>query len=293
MFLGQVGLMHTSSEPEPRNEAVEKQYTNFIEYSRRGRSAAYAESWADSVGRHGSVRDHRVLSPAQWIYWRLLADLHAGVSFIAVYGSDLRKAKPSNVKSDSQKGGERREFEDALLFASDYAGYHASPEMAPGAWIAFRHGDVTVETNQPLRTVNGDYSFLMGRIRDDNEVVTNVGPRSRRFGAWALMLTSASRVRLKVDELFLKSVAREEVTVGVIYSSSTGGFLKIGPELNPRLLPLQRGEGGEWALVKLTLRGRELVDESEGTISIGADQQVFLHMVEIRRKRPASVALGR
>jgi hypothetical protein len=72
---GALSLFHTSTEPEPRASWTEKQYENFYDYCRPGYTTAYAESWTSSIGRGGQME-----SMPQWQYWRLLIDLHCGVS---------------------------------------------------------------------------------------------------------------------------------------------------------------------------------------------------------------------
>jgi len=90
---GELGLFHTSTEVQPRGQGGDNQYNTFVKFSKNGITPAYAESWADAWGVHGGkTDDHSPFSPAQWNYWRLLADLHCGVSFIAIYGTDLANA---------------------------------------------------------------------------------------------------------------------------------------------------------------------------------------------------------
>ena len=104
-------MFHTSSEIQPRSKGVQRQYEAFLKYCKPGNTVGYAESWADARGRHGGKTDPRPFGEAQWNYWRLLIDLNCGVSFIAIYGSDLSRV------------GEP-EFRQAFEFAAKYAGYH-------------------------------------------------------------------------------------------------------------------------------------------------------------------------
>jgi hypothetical protein len=90
---GELAWFHTSTEIEPRAAWGEWQYQTFLDYCRNGTTVGYAEQWASAWGHHGGVTDPRWCSPPQWNYWRLLADLHCGVSFIGVYGSDLAVAQ--------------------------------------------------------------------------------------------------------------------------------------------------------------------------------------------------------
>jgi hypothetical protein len=74
-----------------------EQDSGLCDDARSGKTSAYAEPWASAWGHHGGLRDDRWCSPPQWMYWRLLNDLHCGVSYIAIYGSDLhhQRCKPS------------------------------------------------------------------------------------------------------------------------------------------------------------------------------------------------------
>src|SRR5262249_29791711 len=92
---GKLGWFHTSSEAEPRSHGLETQYRRFYDDCRSGTTVGYAEPWASAWGDHGIV-DHRWCSPPQWNYWRLLLDLHCGVSFIALYANDLGVAVTGN-----------------------------------------------------------------------------------------------------------------------------------------------------------------------------------------------------
>lgn len=93
---------------------------------------------------------------------------------------------------EPQPNGEKqyRAFHDdcltgkTLAYAQPWAsawGHHGiktaprwcSPQVAPGAWVAFREGD----------TLKGDYAFLMHRQPDQSRGVKNAGPDDERFGA--------------------------------------------------------------------------------------------------------------
>lgn len=71
----------------------------------------------------------RAVAPSleQYNYWRLLSDLNLGFSMIGVYGGDLANA-------------DKPECRAAFDFAARYAGYHASPSVSLGAWVALREG---------------------------------------------------------------------------------------------------------------------------------------------------------
>lgn len=81
-------------------------------------------------------------SPPQWEYWRILSDLHVGVTYVALYGTDMQVAMNGKypTASGSRVGPQYQcEFNQSFTFAATYAGSpQLSPSEAPGAWIAFR-----------------------------------------------------------------------------------------------------------------------------------------------------------
>ena len=150
---GTLSWFHTSSEAEPRAKFAERKYQRFVNDCRSGKTTAYAEPWASTWGHHGGLTDDRWCSPPQWGYWRLLFDLHCGVSYIALYSIDIRVAvegayHAGGVQYKKPGGAYQREFNEAFAFAARYVGYHACPEQSPGAWVAFRE-------NSTVRAANG------------------------------------------------------------------------------------------------------------------------------------------
>jgi hypothetical protein len=72
-----------------------------------------------------------------------------------------------------------------LLFADKYAGFHALPEQAPGAWIAFRENDSVANARTPsqklkLACFTNDYTYLMERLPDNSTGVPSCKAREIR-----------------------------------------------------------------------------------------------------------------
>ncbi|MFB3829731.1 MAG: beta-galactosidase [Bryobacteraceae bacterium] len=248
---GGLALFHTSSEIEPRSAGVERQYRNFLDYCRTGRTAGYAESWADAWGRHGGVRDPRWCGPAQYNYWRLLSDLNMGVSMIAIYGADLEQAAEP-------------EFRDAFAFAARYAGYHASPSRAPGAWVALREGSF----------LKGDYTYLMSR-RGDMAPAQKAGPSDQRYGAWARVLAAGGRAEFVLEAAFARAMESRPAVLRAVYLDQGRGRFRVraaGKEFGRRLAGT-----GRWVAAEMPLewRGRE--------IQVASDAELVLHMIEVAR----------
>ena len=288
---GALSWFHTSSEAEPRASFAETKYRGFYDDCRSGMTTAYAEPWASAWGHHGGLTDDRWCSPPQWMYWRLLNDLHCGVSFIAVYSSDTRVAMDGTYRNsgvtytDGEDGTYQAEFTKALEFAARYAGYHASPETSPGAWIAFRENDTVLAANgipekrRELAFFNTDYTFLMRRLPRDESTgqgITNVGPDEQRFGAWARKLPAGRQIKLELDRDFVKSLGRGARIRVAFFDDAEGHFsLQTGR----KALPITMNNSGRWQTAEFPFA------ENTPLIAVTArESPVLLHMVEVVRR---------
>lgn len=288
---GRLSWFHTSSEVEPRTGS-EWRYRRFYDDCRSGHTTAYAEPWASAWGYHGGAADDRACSPPQWNYWRLLFDLHNGVSFIALYGDDLRVARDGTYRAgkrllhdDAADGTDYRgEFTQAFEFAARYAGYHASPETSPGAWFAFRDNDTIREANgrppaaRRLTFYTGDYTFLMERQPDQSKPLGTTGPEDQRYGAWARELPAGATMTLRLDSTFAKSLAGKPATVRLVYLSGTGTF-----QFSGETHPVPATDGERWQVRELPVATWQ-----GDTVQVTATQTpLILHMVEVCRGQPA------
>jgi hypothetical protein len=257
---GRVGLLHTSSQPEPISRSTEKKYLVHRRYGRNGNTPIYAEPFSSSTkGSRGEQ------PPAQWNYWRILSDLDAGVSYLAVYGKDLEAYR-------------QPEYADAFLFANRYAGYQTARRAAssPGAWIAFREGG---------RFLQGDYSFLMSRLDGDaNEALTAVGPDWQRFGAWARRIPAGGRMRLRLEQNIAASLADQSLVLRVTYFDSFSPSFDVSLG-NGTVENFKGGANGIWKTVQMPVAPTESWKDSTVDITISADTDVTLHMVELVRKQ--------
>ncbi|MCX7015061.1 MAG: beta-galactosidase [Candidatus Sumerlaeota bacterium] len=263
---GKMGLFHTSSEFQPRAAGTQKQYEAFLTYCRTGKTLGYAESWADSWGRHGGKTDPRTVSPCQWNYWRLLVDLNCGISFIGIYSADLR---PS-VKDP--------EFRAGFEFAAKYAGYHASPEQSPGAWAALREGDF----------LKGDYTFLMSRVAEKSvdTALKNTGPDDQRFGAWARAIEGDGRMVFRLDPAFAASLDGKPSKIRVVYlDEGTNPFTVAWDENGaPQTREVKKTGSGRWKDELIAIAASGLGGKLDGgdVRLTGQGRNVF-HMVEVER----------
>jgi hypothetical protein len=210
---------------------------------------------ADATGKHGPSQDPRWCSPEQYNYWRLLSDLNLGFSMMGVYGADLANAaKP--------------EYRAAFDFAARYAGYHASPSVSPGAWIALREGQGKLK---------GDYSFLMRRAPGVEMMPEQkVGPGEQRFGAWARTLARGAEARLELDPDFARSLSGKQATVHVIFfDRGTGGFTVAA---GGRKFEHALGDSGRWQTASF------VVDRAGfAAVAVSGTADLTLHMIEVVR----------
>lgn len=282
---GKLMLFHTSSEIEPRNPMMEHNYDLFKKYARSGHTLAYAESWADSWGYHGGQQDPRWTSPAQYTYWRLLSDLNAGVSLIAVYGNDLRIAIDGQHPKEGDEKQYRQSFEQAFRFASMYAGYHASPSLAPGAWVAFRHNEKNASYKE-LKEFTDNYSYLMTQLPPDNtewQNLSKMGPPLQRFGAWAKVLQAAQKLRLQLSGRFAASLKGAPAVVRVIYlDESKGAFTTT---FSGKTTTTALTGTGQWKTVEIPVQSAAFVRDDLGAdvILTATDGNITFHMVNVER----------
>ena len=259
---GKLGIFTTASEIEPRMPTMfDGDRPIFLDYCRTGKTVCYAESMADATGKHGPSQDARWCSPEQYNYWRLLSDLNLGFSMMGIYGADLANAgKP--------------EYRAAFDFAVRYAGYHASPQVSPGAWIALREG---------TGKLKGDYTFLMRRLPGaEMKPEQKIGSDGQRFGAWARTLPKGAEAKFALDPVFARSLADGKAIVRVIYfDSGTGAFMvrAAGRQFAHALV-----NSGRWQTAEFKIDHADFAADSAGAhIAIQAEGDLTLHMIEVSR----------
>ena len=270
---GKLGWFHTSSEMEPRPNG-EGKYRTFIDYCRSGQTVAYAEPWADAWGRHGGKTDPRWCSAMQFNYWRLLCDLNCGVSYIALYGADL-DAAAKGATPNGKSTVDQEEFRQAFEFAARYAGYHASPEQSPGAWVALREGN----------TLKGDYTFLMERVGDAGAPEKLAGPADQRFGAWARALDDGQAMRFRLDPALAARMAKQPSRIRVVYLDEGAGSFEV-KRGDGGAAPLQRIDKkntGRWQEAMIDVPASAAASSSAGwDIELAAKERTSFHMLEVQ-----------
>lgn len=266
MATGRIGLFQTGSEIEPRQEGG---YAMFRNLSRPGKCLAYAESWADAWGVHGVKTDPRFFTPCQYNYWRLISDLNNGVSFIAVYGNDLAAA-------------DQPEFRAGFEFAAKYAGFHASPEQSPGAWVALREGNFN----------KGDYTFLMQRLKESSQDtgVDKQGPDDQRFGQWARAIEGDQKMSFTLDKAFTQSLKGSPASVRVVYLDNGLSEFNIFCDAGETALSqtVKKQDSGRWKEEVISIPAADFQARIGGAdIVLATTEKTVFHMVEVSRETTA------
>lgn len=283
---GKLMLFHTSSEMEPRSTKAEPNFILFDKYCKSGQTLAYAEPWASAWGEHGGQIDPHWTGPSQWTYWRVLCDLNFGVSLIAVYTNDLVVAQSGMRRKGTDAAAYQAEFQKAYKFGALYAGYHASPEVSPGAWVAFRHSEINLMTKKELKEFTGNYSFLMKQSPPDEmiwENVINVGDTNQRFGAWAKTLPQGKSINLELSDLFAQSLKAKPSVLKVIYYDGKSGSFETAFE-DQKIKTTLKGSG-EWITLEFPSDKSDFIKNKNGAnITITAlTGDITFHMVNVER----------
>jgi len=167
---GQLGFFHTGAAME-QNQIYfggKHRYSRFIEFCRTGKTRGFTE--VDGYHMYAAKYDPEEVSKmTQFNYWRMLSEMHCGVSMAGVHKHMFRGAL--------EKAGpvlnffELPQMDSGWKFTDKSIGLHASPKKSPGAWVALRDdaGD----------QYQGDYTFLMERGRQQSHRAPG-GPLSGR-----------------------------------------------------------------------------------------------------------------
>ena len=267
----------------------------------------YGEPFGDAWGNHGGRRSQKGIEPATSIYWQTLLDLHVGLSFIACYGSDLKVALDGEIPALNPTGGKatvaeknaaatkpkspkekdpamKEEFFQAFSFGARYAGYHASPAISPGAWIALRQVSKTDDRKNLGDVESNDCTFLMKRLPDQSRATTHIGPAKSRFYGYSRLLPKGEKMRLVFDELFAKSMQPNEGTINLTYFDKGSGAFVLNAGGKDFPLTLQNTD--QWKTIALSADGvnwQTMRDGAHITIQSPSDD-LILHMIEVQRK---------
>jgi hypothetical protein len=219
-----------------------------------------------------------VFSKVQFAYWLMLSGLHNGVSGTGMHFDPMMYSPRHPEEVDRVPLNDTR-YINAYRFYDMYAGYHAHPSDAPGAWIAFRgKGD-----NFP-----GDYHFLMRSVSTPSDFdlgETAVGDRSSPFGAWCKALSPNTSASFKTD--LAGDISRLQLRLVWFDEAGTSWTLKYSNTDGTLATAMHRGGSGsgKWLETTALLEDaqfessapKHLLLESTGTVA------VRVHMIEVRR----------
>ncbi len=263
---GDLAMMFTAAWPEPfRWHAIfETQCLAFMKYCRNGKAFGYAESQATAEGSHGPGK-HQVLdfSPCQNVYWTMLCDLHCGISAIAVYGADFKRADDP-------------EFRSAFAFAAKYAGQHVNPATAPGAWVALREGN----------SLKGDYNNAMMERIDGGKAVEKIGPPEQRFGIWARAIDAGQSMRFRLNREFADSLNGKPCKLRVVYfDEGQNSFTVQWGEGAQNKQSITKKNTGKWQEISIDIPKADFVADSKSPdLQLSStDGSTIFHMVELQR----------
>ena len=188
------GWFQTCDSLEPNYDCQnDSRYTRYLAYCKPGITFGFAER---SAARHTELG-----TGAE--YWRVLGDLHFGVSYIGTRGHVFESAANGNPWTMK-----------TLEMANTYAGYHALPAASPGAWIAFR-GKGT--------NYSGDYTFHMTSEPNPSLIDRKgIGGTAVPYGVWAQELPEGQELVVTPDPDFLASLSAASLKV-IWFDRSFGG----------------------------------------------------------------------
>ncbi|MFS0725404.1 hypothetical protein [Paenibacillus sp. 1P07SE] len=298
---GVLSLFHTSSDIEPRTAAIANRFDFFHTFVRPGDTQGFAESHSSAWGDHGQQQTVSWATPPQKNYWRLLGDLHMGISYLAVYSPDLEVAAQGTYKGTNVGGNYKQEFDKAFRFAARYAGFHADPVASPGAWIAFRSSALDLSPSTYQSRVQ-DYSMHMTLLNPEDtaaldaridgadvplvpnrtiEGQRSIGPFHQRFGAWARATTPQKEMLLRLDPDFTVSVnAAAAPRIAVTYLDEGCGTFTAQFGMRSETVKLKNTGG--WVTKSWTVTSDFVEDGAGAHIRIAGD--ATLHMVEISKE---------
>ncbi|VGO20674.1 CBM96 family carbohydrate-binding protein [Pontiella sulfatireligans] len=258
---GQLGFFHTGASME-QNQVFNQdwRYSRYLEFCKTGQTRGFCEmaGWFQYLDKYPATAFPKV----QWNYWRLLSDLHCGVSMSGFHYSTLF----------SGLFGEP-EYDASWQFADRYLGLHAEPSATPGAWVALRGtGD----------NYAGDYNFLMERLPGDTSTeVVNIGSINIRYGAWARSLPAGGTMNFSVNSNVF--AVGEAMTARVVYFDGGTGNWEFR-QGGGTAMTVTNANSGDW------IEAETVISNSANLqfVNVGIEGAVF-HMLELNRMEPPVV----
>jgi len=139
------------------------------------------------------------------------------------------------------------------------------------------------EEARKLKTLTGDYNFLMERVSDNSygEGITNIGPDNQRYGAWARVLPARKQMKLRINQKFLESCKNNTVFVLVTYYDAKGKSFDVLINGDSHIVTC---EGRDiWKTATIKIENIKVNKDNAHVVIQNGNEDAYLHMVEIRR----------
>ncbi len=258
----------TSTKPFEQNSEL---FAGYLEYTKPGLTVGYSENFANLTGLVDP--DDTSVSREQGAYWEALWNMHRGVSFLAYRGDDL--ADPALF--------------DTFEFANKYAGYHASPDVSPGAWIALRPAVINpnMQNRFPDYEWVDNYEFFISQVDPDNTSVglTQAGPFPAKESYWSRQTNATDRMEFILNSEFRDAISGKDLSIRVAYLDEgldTWSLLyeNAGGEIN--LGTVAKMNTGLWKEAFFELSNADFIDSVKDLILFSeADGDDIFHMIEL------------
>lgn len=291
----QIGIVATDGNQEPSSPFHEQAYQAYVDYCKfaGGNTRAFNEGFGylpDNANVDGQW------SVLQMIYWTILLNLHAGVSYLGI-----RDEYADNV---GLGGSLAAEWQAAMDFAEKYAGYQQFPSSSPGAWLALREGN----------RLTGNYTFLMTQIVSGDGVRGTelyagsdgdsfpwggndyVGEPSNKthqsgtdgFGSrqaiWAFQFSAGQKLKTVLDSTYASTLDGVETTVRINYLDNNNNSFEVSAFGNV-LGTVNCGNTNDWLIAEFVIGSTSVSTDVDGAHivveTIGGN--VRYHMVEIEK----------
>lgn len=257
-------IMQTASDidPNPLRDAFDVFAVN---WARAGKTEGYIEP------HHTNGKSHLV----SWNYWRLLHELNKGVSYLAVYGEQIAAGRTNT------------EYSGAFDFANQYAGSHARPLTAPGAWVALKYGYGKTAGNLTRFMTQVDPEGTSTAL-DSKQGTAVIGPATQKYGRFARQITAGTtknRMTFQLNPTFRSGLAASTTRLRVIYLDSAPATFQVRWGTASSAVTTVRTAGsGLWRSAFVTVPGTSYAGQLPGagdiSVTATAGTSIF-HMVEV------------
>ena len=267
---GKFGWFHTGAGMEQTQIFNQThRYQPFLDFCKTGKTFGFTESAAPGNNNVKVVLEAAGYNHTQYHYWQLLSNLHCGISHIAMFNRVYADYEPGNV-------------EDLTLSIGDkYAGYHAKPLEARGAWVALRkEGD----------GFKGDYTYLMKRVPDESVGVQlkKVGEPNSAFGVWTLAIAENEVLHFDVNDRLFNGGG--DVKLQLRYfdeGNSALGIYYTGDSANQKAGEIAMKGTNTWHFAAVPLKDAHFDNRSREKSDLylknEGKSRIILHFVEVTK----------